>query len=288
MALIRYLGGKGRTANKIVSLFPKHLYYLDLFGGAANLIFAKEVAFDIYNDIDDNVVNLFRVLKDKKKFKEFKRIAALTPVSRKEFYEFVATYEKDDDVMRAFKFFYIMKNGFGGKNKGQTYGENKKTIGSGVNKIVSAYLKTVADLDKFASRLLTVTIECLDFRECFLKYVPYWEYSEGLVYIDPPYYPEVRKGGEYRYEMTHDDHEELLELVNKYKDKSKIIIQGYDNELYKRELENKGWNKITYQDSCHLCGKTYSTDYVGTSKISEEQKRVECLWFNYDVMGGYT
>jgi len=58
--------------NKLLPLIPKHHTYVEVFGGAANLLLAKEPsAVEVYNDIDSGLVNFFRVIRDKDKFKRF-------------------------------------------------------------------------------------------------------------------------------------------------------------------------------------------------------------------------
>ena len=81
-----YFGGKSRLAPKLIKLFCKHKCYVEPFGGAASVLFAKKPSeIEIYNDIDDNVVNFFRVLRDDTLFPVFVDKVRNTPYARIEF-----------------------------------------------------------------------------------------------------------------------------------------------------------------------------------------------------------
>jgi DNA adenine methylase len=63
--VLRYYGGKFRLADWIISMFPAHRFFVEPFGGAANVLMAKPRSFgEIYNDLDSEVVNVFKVLRD--------------------------------------------------------------------------------------------------------------------------------------------------------------------------------------------------------------------------------
>lgn len=95
LSLIPYFGGKQFMVNKILKIMPEHKRYLESFGGAGSVLLNKPVRYDIYNDINRNVVTLFNVLRDKEKFEEFKRLLYLTPFSR----EIHKNYKKDLDTV---------------------------------------------------------------------------------------------------------------------------------------------------------------------------------------------
>lgn len=80
---IIYFGGKGNLVKKLLKFIPRHYTYVEVFGGGASLLFAKEPSkVEVYNDIDGEVVNLFRVLRDKEKFEEFYRKVCLIILKR--------------------------------------------------------------------------------------------------------------------------------------------------------------------------------------------------------------
>lgn len=82
-----------------------------------------------------------------------------------------------------------------------------------------------------------------------VQYLKGYEFSgKELVYCDPPYLRETRKGNRrvYKYEYTVDQHAELLEVIKALS--CKVMISGYESELYKEQL--RGWHTHTYQASC--------------------------------------
>lgn len=86
--VLRYHGGKFRLAPWIVSFFPKHRVYVEPYGGAASVLMRKPRAFgEVYNDMDEEVVNVFRVLRDPQLAGDLQRLLELTPYARKEFYQ---------------------------------------------------------------------------------------------------------------------------------------------------------------------------------------------------------
>lgn len=98
-------------------LIPKHKIYVEVFGGGAQLLFAKPPSsVEVYNDLDSGLVNFFRVLRDEKSFAEFQRKVSLLPYSREEFDTFKERYKNDaieSQVERAVAFFVLAKQCFG-------------------------------------------------------------------------------------------------------------------------------------------------------------------------------
>ena len=111
---IWYVGGKGMMVQKLLHYIPPHRTYVEVFGGGASLLFAKEPSpVEVYNDIDSGVVNFFRVLRDKEKFKKFYEKVVLTPYSREEHYYCRNTWRDcADDIERAYRWFVMVRQGF--------------------------------------------------------------------------------------------------------------------------------------------------------------------------------
>jgi len=113
---IQYFGGKGNFVKKILPFIPRHRVYVEVFGGGASLLFAKEPSpVEVYNDIWSDVVNFFRVLRDDGIFKKFYNFVINTPYSREEFYWCNEHYnETKDDVEKAWVFFVLIRQSFSG------------------------------------------------------------------------------------------------------------------------------------------------------------------------------
>ena len=83
---IRYHGGKFRLAAWIIEKMPEHTCYVEPFGGAAGVLLQKPRSYaEVYNDLDGEVVNLFRVLRDPEMNQRLRDACILTPYSREEF-----------------------------------------------------------------------------------------------------------------------------------------------------------------------------------------------------------
>jgi len=283
-APIRWFGGKNKMADKLLALVPEHTYYLEAFGGSGALLFAKQPAsFEVYNDINKHLYTFYKVLQDKDKFQEFYRRVVLTPYHR-EFHN--ESREKlkvvDDDIDIAYWFYVNARMGFGGADGtgNKSFGYAVKEISRNMSSEVSKYLSSIEMLPEIHMRLMTVQIECLDWRVVLDKYNE-WE-DEGFFYIDPPYLPETRRNGKYKYELTTEDHEELIDWLLT-KARVKVMLSGYDNPLY-RKLEENGWKKHCWEFGCWAVGRTRLTGILGEGAMyKNNQRRLECVWINYEL-----
>lgn len=176
--IIPWIGGKRRLADRILPLFPAHTCYVEPFCGAAALLFLKEPSkAEIANDINGDLVNLYRVVKHH--LDEFVRQFRWSLTSREIFKWLQATPpETLTDIQRAARFFYLQKTCFGGKVAGQTFG-TATSRPHGLN-----LLRIEEDLSAAHIRLSRVTIEQLDWRDCLRRY----DRPGTLFYLDPPYW----------------------------------------------------------------------------------------------------
>jgi len=270
---LNWYGGKSRMANKILEFIPEHKIYVEVFGGAAWLLFAKKPSpVEVYNDIDYNLVNFFRVLKDPEKFEKFYRKVALTPYSRAEHKYCADTYELvNDEIERAYRFFVAVRQGFSG-HLGAGWSFNVTALSRGKAISVSRWLRTINELPAIASRLLNVQIECYDWR----KILDIYDTEETFFYLDPPYIKSLRSKHRYKYELEDSDHIELVERLLNIK--GMAILSGYDHPIY-RPLEENGWVKKQYEVACHAVGRTRGTKLLGEGAVKKAgQTRIECLW----------
>ncbi|WP_047243786.1 DNA adenine methylase [Chromobacterium subtsugae] len=176
--IVPWIGGKRRLAKHILPLFPEHTCYVEPFCGAAALYFLKEPAkVEVINDVNGELVNLYRVVRHH--MEEFVRQFKWSLTSRQIFKWLQITPEETlTDIQRAARFFYLQKMAFGGKVDGQSFG-TATTSPPKLN-----LLRLEEDLSAAHLRLSRTYIENLDWADCINKY----DREHTLVYCDPPYW----------------------------------------------------------------------------------------------------
>jgi DNA adenine methylase len=232
--LLKYHGGKWLLAPWILSYMPEHKVYVEPFGGGGSVLLRKSRAHEeIYNDLDREIVNLFRIVRDRGG--ELKKKLEFTPYSRD---EFELSYEPTDDPIEKAR--RTVVRSFMGRNPSST----TQAAGSFKAKQVKSYI-TIAHvwmkypdaLNSITERLRGVIIENDNALDVIKRHD-----SEGTAfYVDPPYLPSTRDAGtDYRHEMTEEDHIRLAEALNRVK--GKVVLSGYPSELYTSLY--KGWERI--------------------------------------------
>ena len=211
--LLRYHGGKWRLAPWVISHFPPHRIYCEPYGGAASVLLRKSRSYaEIYNDLDGEIVNLFRVLRDPAQARELVRLLTLTPFARAEFeLSYITTGDPIEQarrtVARSFMGFASTVTG-----KGST-GFRSNANRSGTTP-AHAWRNYPAALTHTISRLRGVVIENRPAHAIIHSH----DDPETLFYIDPPYPNETRNprwaGNAYRHEMADDDHRALASLLH--------------------------------------------------------------------------
>jgi DNA adenine methylase len=251
-ALVRYHGGKVRLADRIVSLFPPHDCYCEPFGGGAAVLMAKSRArLEVYNDLDGDMVALFRAVRDRPK--ELARAVALTPYSREEFEQSLARTE-GDDLERARRMLVRSHLGHGGAGTVWRTGFSKDRRNGVVP--CDTWLDLPAVVRAAAERMRGVVIE----QRPAVEVLGDHDSPSALHYVDPPYVHEARGRHRYRHEMSVKDHEILLECLRGLR--GAVILSGYASPLYDGALQ--GWRRIEIKAKADKCGD-----------------RVEVLWCNF-------
>ncbi len=266
---IRWFGGKGNMQSKILKLFPSHKQYVEVFGGGASLLFAKEpVALEVYNDLNSDLVNFFRVLRDPEKFQRLVVLLELTPYSREEFYNYRDTYAHvEDDFTRAYMWYVVNLLSFGGECASWS------VCRSGIRNNALKFNTVTHVLRDVCNRLRCVQIDQQDFR----KLIPAYDKPGTLLYCDPPYVKSTRSSGSYRHEMSDQDHIDLIDTLIKYPEM--VVLSGYQNEIYKK-LERYGWQRIDFETACYAAGRTKASGIQGKGSALKKQKRTESVWRN--------
>jgi DNA adenine methylase len=178
----KWVGGKSRLRKSIIPLLPDHTCYVELFSGAAWVLFGKPPSdVEVLNDIDQDLINFFQVVK--KKPKELIAAFEWELVARAEF-ERIAGLDPNtlSDIERAHRFYYLIMAGWGGELNYPRF-QTSITDGGHGNRLIGA-LKTLEQrLQPVHDRLRTVIIECLPWQKCFERY----DRDGTVMYIDPPY-----------------------------------------------------------------------------------------------------
>lgn len=223
--LLRYHGGKFKLAPWIIGEFPGHRVYTESFGGAASTLLQKPRAYsEVYNDLDGEVVNLFRVVREQGQ--ELKRRLLLTPFSRE---EFELSYQVSADPMeQARRTVTRSFLGFGSAAaSGQKTGFRAKSNRSGTS-AAQDWATYPEALDAIIERLRGVVIENKDAREVMLQH----DGPDTLHYVDPPYLHDTRNSNSnaYRFEMADFEHVELLKFLLELE--GMVVLSGYPSEVY--------------------------------------------------------
>ena len=176
--IIPWIGGKRRLVDLLLSRFPSHSCYVEVFAGGAAVFFARHPAdVEVLNDVNGDLVNLYRVVTHH--LEEFVRQFKWALTSRQVFKWLQETRpETLTDVQRAARFFYLQQQSFGGKVAGQTFGADANAPPR-LN-----LLRLEEDLSAAHLRLSRTYIESLDWAACIQKY----DREHSLIYCDPPYW----------------------------------------------------------------------------------------------------
>ena len=223
---LRYHGGKWRLASWIISYFPPHVCYVEPFGGAMSVLLRKlSSPLEVYNDLDEEVITFFRVLRERPY--ELEQAISNTPFSRRELD--VAFDAAGDDLERARRLYIRAWQGRGGpRAMWRTGWRFQKTMAR--HKTAISDWTDIAHLQAIARRLKQVQIECDD----ALTVIKRFDTPDTLFYLDPPYLPSTRSSRwgkhAYTYEMSEDDHCALAELLHSIE--GMALISSYPSEMY--------------------------------------------------------
>lgn len=203
LPIIPWIGGKRRLAKHILPLFPKHECYVEPFCGAAALYFIKEAAHvEVLNDINGELVNLYRVVRHH--LEEFTRQFKWALTSR-EIYKWtqITPAETLTDIQSAARFYYLQKLAFGGRVNNPTFG-TATTSPPRFN-----LLRLEEDLSQAHLRLCRTYIEHLAWQDCIRKY----DRAHTLFYCDPPYWGTEGYGVDFGLEQ----YDQMAELARTIK-----------------------------------------------------------------------
>jgi DNA adenine methylase len=254
---LKWPGAKWNLAEWICGHLPPHRVYLEPYFGSGAVFFTKEPArLETINDLDGDVVNLFRIIRDRPE--DLARAAALTPWARAEHlnaWEQQRTGEPVEDARR-FLVRIWMNHGMRVRRRGGwAHATGLKTTTGGISPRVPAWLKVPERILATAGRLREAQIEQLPAVEVIGKYA----HADCLTYCDPPYVLRTRSEAQYRHEMTDGDHGKLLAALEAHP--GPVLLSGYADPLYDSALPH--WRRIER-----------------TAFAEGGRERTEVLWLN--------
>lgn len=262
--ILHYPGSKWRTADWIMSYFPKHTTYLEPFFGSGAVLFSKErSAIETVNDLDGDITNLFKIIRERPE--ELAHAIKYTPHSREEYYN---SYENCvDELERARRLVVRLWQGRGGKTSHRT-GWRSQIVDNGPLP-AKEWIKFPEKIAAVADRLQGVQIE----NQCAMKLIERYDHKDGenvLIYADPPYLLSTRTTTSYRCEMTDDQHSDLLDVLDRHK--GPVVLSGYANELYDSRLQH--WDRFTKKATAEGGARREEVIWINpnaASKVKQQQ-----------------
>lgn len=241
---LRYLGGKWLLAPWIVQHFPPHRTYVEPFGGAASVLLRKQRSYaEVYNDLDQDLVNLFEVLRDEEMAARLVRAVELTPFARDEFARTYIPSRKRVERARRLIARSFMGHGSNAANIERSTGFRADTNRTGTTP-ADNWADYPPALARIAKRLRGVVIE----NRPALSIIDRFDRSDTLIYADPPYVHSTRSAKKvrgalynaYRHEMNDEQQHELLDCLEAAK--GYVVLSGYANAIYDGRL--KHWKRV--------------------------------------------
>ncbi len=264
---IKWHGGKHYLASKIRALFPPHVHYVEpYFGGGSVLLSGDgDDVSEVVNDLNRELSNFWTVLKIDSWFEAFRRQVEAIPFSEVAFDDSLSQMRPHppSPVYDAVQFFIRARQSRQGLMKDFATLSRNRTR-RGMNEQVSSWLTAVAGLPEVHARLKRVVI----LNRSALEVIKQQDGENTLFYLDPPYVHETRSStGEYKHEMTNDDHAELLEFLSSIE--GKFVLSGYPSGMYDAIAFKYGWRM-----------ELFDLPNNASSKSTKERKS-ECVWMNF-------
>ena len=256
-----YFGGKQRIAERIISLFPEHAHYVEPYAGGLSVFLAKPPSrIETLNDLDGHLVTFWRVLRDRPT--DLIVACDMTPHSRAEMVASRTITDDLDEVEIARRVWVHLTQGRAGiaTLTGWRFYLSGTATATPMGGYLDGYRRR---MPAAAARLRGVQLECRDALDVIRDY---GRDPDTLLYVDPPYLPEVRRAGAYRHEVDAEHHAQMLTELRSCR--AMVALSGYPSDLYADALHD--WH-VT-----QIAASTQQANRVGTNS------RVEVVWTNYE------
>jgi DNA adenine methylase len=264
---LKWHGGKSYLSSWILSHFPDHIHYVEPYFGGGSVLFAKpnsliENHSEVINDLNGDVVNFWKVLRDQQSYETFLRKVQATPFAQ-ELWDSAISEESDDPVARALHFFIRYRQSRQGLGTDFATMSRTRTRRQ-MNEQVSSWLSAIDGLPEAHNRLMRVVVLNHDAVQVIRKE----DGPSTFFYLDPPYLHSTRTAVDcYEHEMPLESHEELLATLATLQ--GKFLLSGYPSDLYQSYSNRNGWNTTAL-----------AIDNKASSQKVKPTK-LECLWMNY-------
>jgi DNA adenine methylase len=269
---IKRHGGKAYLARRIVALMPPHRTYVEPYLGGGSVLLNKPPAErEVAGDVDAGLMGFWSVLAaDGATLADHLSAIAYSGSAfehalENRLYGRTVLFDESPpsaEMVRAINF--LVRNRFSRGGLGKTFAWSDRLRG-GQPGDANAWETIRAELPAIAERVKNVEFHCCD----ALQLIRANDGPDTLFYCDPPYLHETRTVRDaYEHEMDRAAHEALLATLILCR--GKVMLSGYRNALYDEALT--GWRRVEFDMPNHSGqGKT-------------KQRRVECLWTNFDPM----
>ena len=259
-----WYGGKFSHLAWLLPLLPSCHHYCEPFAGSGAVLLNREPSsVETYNDLDGEVCNFFRVLRDEKE--KLVQAIGLTPFSRQEF-ALACKLDPALPPLERARRFYIrarqVRTGLAQTASIGRWANCKDTSRAGMSGVISRWLGAVEMLPYIAERLLRVQIE----NRPAVDVIHLYDSPTTLFYCDPPYIHETRGDSKaYKHEMTNEEHRRLAKVLGSCR--GMAAVSNYQCALMDELYPGKKWKRTIMPEMTNHATKG---------------KRTEVLWTNYD------
>lgn len=278
LSLVQWFGGKGSQLRDLLPLIPHTRGYVEPFGGGGTVLMNRPPSeMEVYNDLNGEIVNLFRVMQDPQLFDLFATKIESTLWSKEEF-RYAIEIQKDGPsyllpfggtIERAWALYVIQNQGISGTHSKSEGNWSRSKLD---NKNCDKWKRLKERLEPVHKRFMGVQIDSQDGLKC----MEYWDGPDVTFYVDPPYVLDTREGSgkQYEHEMEDSDHGRLIEVLLGLQ--GPVVLSGYEHPIY-GPLEASGWDVHKYHARA-------STKVASAASGEGKPARVEVVWRNPQAM----